>query len=161
MKKKVLIGVAAVLVVGGIATGAGEEDAAEPAAPAAPEPSTAAPEPAPEPSAVATTSDEPDDFPSAAATEPEYPPFEGVDTYTSSYFIALEDTTLAETMGEERLYRLGVRTCERFDSGVSVDEEMRDLDAMGDDAGSMLGAAVGFLCPQHEEAAQEWVDANS
>ncbi len=91
------------------------------------------------------------------------PPFSEVDPYTSPYFIALEGTGLVESQGAERLYNLGVNTCRLLDAGRTVGSEVEALAVesnLGDTAGSLVGAAVLHLCPQHEQAARDYAAAN-
>lgn len=98
--------------------------------------------------------------PSAPAIPAGPPPFSEVDPYTSPYFITLEGTGLVESQGAERLYNLGVNTCSRLDSGRSVADEIAFVSDsnLGDEAGSVVGAAVAHLCPQHEPAVREYLD---
>lgn len=105
--------------------------------------------------------------PTTEATEPpppEYTPFDQVDPYLSLYFIILEDTTLAASQGEERLYNLGLGVCRNLDGGNSIGEELAGLvdDARltQGEAGSLVGAAVTDLCPHHGGLVKEHLATN-
>jgi hypothetical protein len=138
---------------------------ATPAAPPPPEDAAPAPPPPAEPAPAAAPPPPP---PPAAAPPPAPapaapPPFEEVDPFTSPYFIALEGTGLAESQGEMRLYNLGVNTCRLLDAGRTVESEVTALaeeSNLGDEAGSLVGAAVLHLCPQHEAAARAFAEGN-
>lgn len=96
-------------------------------------------------------------------TSPPPAPFSEVDQRTSPYFIALEGTGLVESQGAERVYNLGVNACSKLDQGSSVKSEVEGLAVeakLGDVAGSLVGAAVGHLCPQHRPAAEDYVSQN-
>lgn len=87
------------------------------------------------------------------APPPTYKPFEQVDPRTSLYFITLEETDLAQTQGQERLYNLGLGVCRNLDRDHTIEQELTGLidDARltPDDAGALVGAAVTDMCPQH------------
>lgn len=91
---------------------------------------------------------------------PTYPAFADVDPFTSEYFISLEDTGLAASQGEERLYNLGINVCQRFDSGQTVEQQLADDAGLGDDWGSIVGAAVSGICPQHQQLVEDYLAAN-
>lgn len=88
------------------------------------------------------------------------PPFSEVDPYTSGYFIALDDTGLAASQGEERLYNLGVNSCSFFDRGDTFAREWAALAVESnlgiEPAGRLIVSAVQNLCPQHEDALEEF-----
>lgn len=91
------------------------------------------------------------------------PPFSEVDPYTSPYFITLEGTGLVESQGAERVYSLGVNACSKFDQGRTIASEVDGLTTearLGVEAGSLVGSAVLHLCPQHQQAARDYVDAH-
>lgn len=87
----------------------------------------------------------------------DYPDFSQVDPDTSGFFIELEDTNLAETQGEQRLYNLGINVCQRLDAGQTIEEQMTDAAGLGEQWGQVVGAAVTFLCPQHRDAVEDYL----
>lgn len=87
----------------------------------------------------------------------DYPAFEGIDPYTHGYFIELEGTGLADSQGKERLYNLGINVCQRLDAGQTVEQQLADDAGLGDQMGSIVGAAVTHLCPQHSEAVENYL----
>lgn len=102
--------------------------------------------------------------PAVVSTEPavvEYTPFEQVDPHLSEYFIALEATTLAADQGEERLYNLGLGVCRNLDGGTTIDQELsgliNDARLADSDAGSLVGAAVSDMCPQHGQLVEAYL----
>lgn len=88
----------------------------------------------------------------------DYPEFSDVDPHTSYYFIALEDSGLASTQGEERLYNLGINVCQRLDAGQTIEEQFADpAPRFGNEWGTVIGAAVTDLCPQHGDAMEQFL----
>lgn len=100
--------------------------------------------------------------PTTAAPEapPQYPPFDEIDPHTSLFFVTLEGTGLVESQGEQRLYGLGVNVCQRLDAGQSIEEQLADDAGLGDDMGSIVGAAVTDMCPQHGQLVEDYLAAN-
>jgi hypothetical protein len=89
------------------------------------------------------------------------PPFSDVTPRTNTYLIALEGTGLARTQGEERLYNLGRNACSALDKGRTVESQVTALATearLGREAGSVVGAAVAHMCPQHTDAAKAYVE---
>lgn len=103
----------------------------------------------------------------SGAPEPSeaYPPFSEVDPYTSEFFIALEDTSLVESQGEERLYNLGLNSCRFLDRGDTIAREWAALAVESnlglDPAGRLIVASVQDLCPQHEDSLRQFVDGGA
>lgn len=99
--------------------------------------------------------------PSTTAPPPTYKPFEQVDPRTSLYFITLEETDLAQTQGQERLYNLGLGVCRNLDRQHTIEQELTGLidDARltPDDAGALVGAAVTDMCPQHGPTVERYL----
>lgn len=100
---------------------------------------------------------------SCAAPAPTAPaPFAEVDQRTSPFFIALEDTSLVESQGAERVYNLGLNACSAFDRGETVAKRWASLAAESrlpvGEAGDLLVASVQHLCPQHRPAMQAFAD---
>jgi hypothetical protein len=92
---------------------------------------------------------------------PTYPAFTDIDPYTSEYFIALEGTDLATTLGEALLFEAGVNVCRDLDAGSSIGQELDNLGHLGDDSGSIVGAAVTDFCPHHGQLVEDYLAANS
>lgn len=96
-----------------------------------------------------------------ATTEPSYPAFASIDPHTHGYFITLEDVeTYASS--NDLMWRIGVATCENFDAGATVDDELDRVIDLGyeDSSPAIIGAAGSFICDQHEPMLRDWVEAN-
>lgn len=88
-----------------------------------------------------------------------YSAFSEIDPDTSPYFIAMEGTALPAANTLERLWAVGVATCEALDDEVSIDDVLAaaTLEVGERDAPILVAAAVGHLCDQHRPALEAWI----
>lgn len=101
--------------------------------------------------------------PPAAPTTAEatgYPDYQHVD-HNHPYFIALEPTGIIEGHTHQRTWGLGLRTCNRLDTGWTFDRLITNLtDDNVTNPGALIGAAVAHICDHHLDAAQQWADTH-
>ena len=95
-----------------------------------------------------------------------YPAIDDIDPHTHGYFIALEDgrDDLFPGNDDEFIWNLGVTICENLDEAGDIGAEVDRLatqQGYDDAAGGIIAAAVGFICEHHEDAARDWVNANT
>jgi hypothetical protein len=96
-----------------------------------------------------------------ALAEPEYQRFEDVNTYTSSYFISLEDSpNLIEGHGEQAVWNYGVRVCRQLDRGETVEEQVEEMLEYEIDP-SVVASAALYICEQHLPEVETFVAENS
>ncbi len=89
---------------------------------------------------------------------PTYKPFDQVEPFTSPYFITLEPTGLAERLGEPLLYELGLKVCRNLDSGATIADELAHVESLDiEESGTVVGAAVTDMCPQHGPAVEQYL----
>lgn len=103
--------------------------------------------------------------PTTATTTAEpagYADFGDVDVYTHAYFISLEDVD-TQSSADSLLWSIGVETCENFDAGAAVEDELERVGTQlgyGDQSGSIVASAALYICDQHEQMLRDWHEAN-
>lgn len=110
----------------------------------------------------ASATQEPTTTAAPTTTEAEgYPTFDDVDTNTNPYFISLEDKDL-DNSAEALVWDTGVTVCENLDTGATIQDELDRLaDLEWTAAPSIVASAALYICDDHEQAARDYVDANS
>ncbi len=106
------------------------------------------------------------DDPETAGTTQETPEEPTVVTYEpfkdlsrpelEAYFIELEDTPLAERLGPERLYAIGVEFCEALDADVDVEAAFAGIEVAH--PVRIVDSASDFICDQHRDLVVQWAE---
>jgi hypothetical protein len=96
------------------------------------------------------------------SNEPTPTPTNSTQAYVDNLRSASPDET--EGVPDADLIETGRAACGAFDRGVTPEEIFSELNGSGIDpyfAGTVVGAAARYLCPEHEKMLMDYVDSHS